>query len=269
MSYKTIKYGIERNVLILRLNRPERMNAVNEEMYSEITDLLQKYHDENEVRAVILTGSVRIKDGLEKQAFCAGADLKKHSAGERSHAQKRAYIELAHATTGLLYRYSKPIIAAVNGPARGAGAEMAFSCDFIIMSNEATIAFPETGLGTFVGGGVTHHLPRSIGLMKAKELIYTGKVIDADAAVELGVALYSFPIVSFMDQVMEFAAQIASKGPISIAMAKKHLQRNPAIELETALQLETDAILACMDTEDWHEGIKAYNEGRSPEYRGK
>jgi len=269
MNYSTIRHEIDHGILILRLNRPERMNAVNEEMYTEIAHLLQKYREDNDVRVVILTGSIRIKDGIEKQAFCAGADLKKHSSGERSHAQKRKYIEQAHETTRLLYRYPKPVIAAVNGPARGAGAEMALACDFIIMSDEATIAFPETGLGTFVGGGVTLHLPRIVGLMKARELIYTGRVVDAAAAVDLGLALYSYPIATFMANVREFAAGIARKAPISIAMAKKYLQGSAMLGLEAVLQLEADAILACMDTEDWQEGVNAFAQKRNPVYKGR
>ncbi len=269
MSYSTIKYELNDGILILRLNRPERMNAVNEEMYSEISHLLQKYREDQGIRVVLLTGSVRIRDGTEKQAFCAGADLKKHSTGERTHAQKRKYIEEAHETTRLLYRYPKPVIAAVNGPARGAGAEMALSCDFIIMSDKASIAFPETGLGTFVGGGVTLHLPRTLGLMKAKELVYTGRVLDGPEAVGLGMALYCYPMAVFMEKVMEFAAGIARKAPIPTAMAKKHLQQSYALDLETVLQLESDAILACMDTEDWQEGIEAFAEKRNPVYRGR
>lgn len=269
MDYSTIKYEITEGILVLRLNRPERMNAVNEEMYSEISHLLQRYREDEAVRVVVLTGSVRIKDGIEKQAFCAGADLKKHSAGERTHAQKRKYIELAHETTRLLYRYPRPVIAAVNGPARGAGAEMALSCDFMMMSDKASIAFPETGLGTFVGGGVTLHLPRTVGLMKAKELIYTGRVLDGEAAVSMGIALSACPMAEFMDRVMEFAAGIARQAPIPIAMAKKHLQGSSVLDLETVLQLETDAILACMDTEDWQEGINAFTEKRKPVYRGR
>ncbi len=269
MDYSTIKYELKDGILTLRLNRPERMNAVNEEMYFELTDLLQKHCEDGDVRVVILTGSVRVKNGKEKQAFCAGADLKKHSAGERTHAQKRQYIEQAHETTRLLYRYPKPVIAAVNGPARGAGSEMAFACDFIVMSEQASIAFPETSLGTFVGGGVTLHLPRIVGLMKAKELIYTGRVLDAGAAVQLGIALYAYSMDVFMDRVMELAADIAAKAPLSITMAKKHLQRSNLLDLETVLQLEADGILSCMDTEDWQEGVNAFAEGRKPLYRGK
>lgn len=269
MNYSAIKYELKDGILILRLNRPERMNAVNEEMYSEITHLLLEYRESDDVRVIILTGSFRIKDGIEKQAFCAGADLKKHSTGERTHAQKRNYIEQAHAATRLLNEYPRPIIAALNGPARGAGAELALACDFMIMSDEASIAFPETGLGTFVGGGVTQHLPRTIGLMKARELIYTGRVLDGAAAVELGIAISSYPISTFMDNVMEFAAAIARKAPIPIAMAKKHLQKAAKLDLETVLQLEADAILACMDTEDWQEGVDAFAEKRNPLYRGR
>jgi enoyl-CoA hydratase len=269
MGDSTVKHERDRGTLVLRLNRPERMNAVNEEMYQEMMELLHTYQDDPQVRAVILTGSVRIKEGAAKQAFCAGADLKKHGAGERTHAQKRKYIELAHEVTRLLYRYPKPVIAAVNGPARGAGAEMALACDFIIMSDEASIAFPETGLGTFVGGGVTLHLPRLVGLMKAKELIYTGRILDAAAAVDLGIALYSRPMDVFMDSVKEFAAGIAQKAPLPIKMAKKFLQDSPGLELETVLQLEADAILACMDTEDWQEGIDAFAQKRNPVYRGR
>ena len=269
MNYSAIKYEINEGMLILRLNRPERMNAVSEEMYLEIADLLQRYREDDTVRVVILTGSVRIKDGVEKQAFCAGADLKKHSTGERTHAQKRNYIEQGHETTRLLYSYPKPIIAAVNGPARGAGAELAFACDFMIMSDTATIAFPETGLGTFVGGGVTLHLPRIVGLMKAKELIYTGRALDGAAAVAMGIALYSYPMATFMENVMAFAAGIARKAPISIAMAKKHLQRSGKLDLETVLQLEADAILACMDTEDWQEGVDSFAQKRNPLYKGR
>lgn len=269
MHYSTIRHDITGGILILRLNRPERMNAVNEEMYAEIIDLLQKFREDAAVRVIVLTGSVRIKDGVEKQAFCAGADLKKHSTGERTHAQKRKYIEQAHEAARLLHRYPRPVIAAVNGPARGAGAELALACDFMIMSDTASIAFPETGLGTFVGGGVTLHLPRTVGLMKAKELIYTGRVLDAAAAVELGIALRAYPMAEFMDQVMEFAAAIAGKAPIAMAMAKKHLQGSALLDLETVLQLEADAILACMDTDDWHEGVASFAQKRNPVYRGK
>lgn len=269
MSYNTIQFSMEDAAGIIRLNRPERMNAVIEEMYIEIHDVIQKTKDDKRLRVLILTGSVLKRDGMEKQAFCAGADLKKHGEGERTHAQKRAYISLAHNTTKEIYEYPKPTIASINGPARGAGTEMALNCDFILIAETATMAFPETGLGTFVGGGVTRHLPVLVGLAKAKELVYTGRIIDGRDAVEMGLATKCFPIESLWEESIKLAKTLSEKAPVSMQLAKRHLQGASSLDLGTVLDLETDAILSCMDTEDWHEGVKAFAEKRKPVYRGK
>jgi enoyl-CoA hydratase len=269
MRYETIAYDKEDGVGILRLSRPERMNAVIEEMYLEIQQVLEEARRGEEVRALILTGSVLKKGKVKKQAFCAGADLKVHAKGKRTHARKRRYILLAHETTRRLHEFEKPVIAAVNGPARGAGTEMALGCDFIFMARDATLAFPETGLGTFVGGGVTYHLPRIVGLARAKELIYSGRVLDGRAAVELGIALRCYPQADLMRETVAFAKHLAAKAPLSMRLAKVRLQQSPALDLETVLHLEAEAILSCMDTEDWQEGIRAFNEKRAPDYRGR
>ena len=269
MNYDTIQFLRHGYIGIIRLNRPERMNAVIEEMYLEIQDVLELARSDESIRVLILTGSVLKRGDVEKQAFCAGADLKKHASGERTHAQKREYILLAHETTKRIYEFPKPIIAAVNGPARGAGSEMAMNCDFVFMAEEATIAFPETGLGTFVGGGVTYHLPRIVGLIRAKELVYSGRVIDGKTAVELGLALKCFPITELLKETKAFAEALAGRAPVSMSLAKKRLQQSPALDIETVVHLEAEAILTCMDTEDWHEGIRSFNEKRKPEYKGK
>lgn len=269
MAYNTIRYVKEDQVGIIQLNRPERMNAVIEEMYIEIQTVLNDARGDDNIRTLILTGSVLKKGEIEKQAFCAGADLKKHAGGERTHQQKREYITLAHDTTGMLYTFPKPVIAAVNGPARGAGAEMALSCDFIFMAAEASIGFPETSLGTFVGGGVTAHLPRIVGQARAKELVYTGKILDGRAALESGLALKTFPVKALLEEAKIFALSLAGNAPLSMALAKKRLQGSTVLDLETVLLLETDGILSCMDTEDWHEGIQAFNEKRKPVFKGR
>jgi len=269
MDYSTIRFLKEDRVGILMLNRPDRMNAVIEEMYLEIQDALREAEHDDDIRVLILTGSVRVRDGVEKQAFCAGADLKKHSTGERTHAQKREYILLAHETTRRMYVFPKPIIAAINGPARGAGTEMALNCDFICMAEEASMAFPETGLGTFVGGGATWHLPRIIGLAKAKELVYTGRAVDGREAVDLGLALKAFPVARLMDETKTLARFIAEKAPLSIKFAKQRLQQSPALDIETVIHLEAEAILHCMDTEDWLEGVRSFAEKRKPVYTGR
>jgi enoyl-CoA hydratase len=245
------------------------MNAVTEEMYGEIQDVLKKVEKDEHIRVLVITGSVLKKDHREKQAFCAGADLKEHSSGKRNTMQKRKYILLAHETTHKIYDFPKPIIASVNGPARGAGAEMALNCDFIIMADTATIAFPEVGLGTFVGGGVTSHLPSTIGIMKAKDLIYTGKILDGNSAVKLGLALVSVPVENLQETSHRFAVRLSEQAPVSLRLAKKRLQNSKLQDVKSTLMHETDAILSCMETEDWHEGIKAFMEKRKPVYKGK
>ncbi len=269
MSYETIELLFEGAVGIIRLNRPERMNAVIEEMYLEIRDALGRMRDDREIRCLILTGSILRKDGVEKPAFCAGADLKAHSSGARGPDERRAYIRLAHDTTREIHELPKPVIAAVNGPARGAGAELALACDLVLIADEATLAFPETALGTSVGGGVTQILPRLVGPARAKELIYTGRVLDGPAAVEAGLALASCPGTELFDAALRLAGEITEKAPLSIEWAKKLLRSSPGMEIAEALDAETEAILDCMDSEDWKEGVRAFGEKRPPKFRGR
>jgi enoyl-CoA hydratase len=269
MSYRTIIFSKDESVGIIKLNRPERMNAVIEEMYLEIQDVLESCMNDNSLRAIILTGTVLIKNDTEKQAFCAGADLKEHSEGKRTIDDKRNYITLAHETTKRIYEFPKPVIAAINGPARGAGVEMALNCDFLFIAEEASLAFPEIGLGTFVGGGVTQHLQRIIGISRAKELIFSGRVIGGPEAVEMGLALRCYPVSTLLEEAVEFGKNLAEKAPISISMAKKYIHESAFKALDDVLKNETDAILSCMETEDWQEGIDAFAEKRKPLYRGK
>ncbi len=269
MDFTTIKYQHSDGIGIITLNRPERMNAVIEEMYLEIKEALLTAREDVNIRALIIAGSSIMKNGKLKQAFCAGADLKKHSSGERTSEEKRHYITLAHETCRLIYEFPKPVIAKVNGPARGAGAEMALSCDFILMAADATIAFPETSLGTCVGGGVSKHLTAIAGMAKAKELIYTGRVLDGQAAVLAGIALESLPMDKLNERTMQFSCDLVKKAPISMKLVKSLIQESPGHDVKTALGNETEAILECMKTEDWHEGIKAFNEKRQPVYKGK
>ncbi len=268
MDFTTIKYHSSDGIGIITLNRPERMNAVIEEMYQEIKEALQAAHEDLDVRVLIISGSSFIKNGTLKQAFCAGADLKKHSAGERSPEEKRAYITLAHDTCRLIYEFPKPVIAKVNGPARGAGAEMALSCDFIIIADGATIAFPETGLGTCIGGGVSKHLTAVAGMAKAKELIYTGRILDGHAAVKSGIAIESWPDEKLDEETIKLARELSQKAPASMRLVKKLIHESTSADTKTALKNETEAILECMKTTDWHEGLLAFSEKRQPVYKG-
>lgn len=254
---------------IIRLNRPGRMNAVNETMYQEILDALSRSESDPDIRVILITGSVYRKDNRQKQAFCAGADLKEHASGRRGLSDRKKYISLAHRTTRSVYEFPKPIIAVINGPARGAGAELALNCDFLIMADSASIAFSETGLGTMVGGGITRHLPALIGLNRAKALIYTGTVVQGPEAVEMGLALRSCSIEDLMPLAMNLARELADKAPLSLKLAKKMLQENGLLNLQTVLKKETESILNCMETADWHEGIRSFMEKRKPIFRGR
>jgi enoyl-CoA hydratase len=269
MSYETVELLIDEPLATIKLNRPERMNAVIEEMYVEIQDVLARTGAEDGIRCLVLTGSILERSGVNKQAFCAGADLKKHASGERSATEREEYIRLAHETIRKIVEFPKPVLAAVNGPARGAGTEMALACDLLLMAEDATLGLPETGLGTFVGGGVTHLLPRLIGLAKAKELVFTGRVIDGRTAFELGLAIRCCPLGQLMEQTRALALEISEKAPLSIAFAKELLQRCPGEDFETTLEREAKAILACMDSLDWHEGHAAFNEKRKPKFSGR
>ena len=268
MKYTTIEYMQENNIGFIKLNRPTRMNAVIEEMYIEIQEALKAAEADAAVRAVVLTGSVLKKKGMVKQAFCAGADLKKHAEGDRTEAQKRNYIMLGQYATKALYEFPKPTIAAINGPARGAGVEMALNCDFVFMAHDATLALTETSLGTFVGGAVTYNLVRMVGLQAAKEIVYAGTVIDGKKAVELGLALRTYPIEELFAQAKAFAELLAARAPISLRWAKKRLQQMYGFDHDAVLLLEADAIFSCMNTADWHEGIQSFKEGRTPEFKG-
>jgi enoyl-CoA hydratase len=269
MDYQSIILLTEGHVATVRLNRPERMNAVSEEMYLELQDVLRRMLHDPDIRCLILTGSVLKRDGAEKQAFCAGADLKRHSTGERSPTQRRDYIKIAHDTAQMIYEFPKPVIAAVNGPARGAGTELALVCDLLLIAREATLGLPEAGLGTFVGGGITHLLPRLVGLARAKELVFTGRVVDGETAVALGMALACHPVARLLGEAQALAIEIAEKAPIPIAIAKGYLQRSPALSMATVLELEAEAILDCMESEDWKEGLTAFSEKRAAKFVGR
>ncbi|HUU02943.1 MAG TPA: enoyl-CoA hydratase/isomerase family protein [Myxococcota bacterium] len=269
MNLETVVYETDERVGVIRLNRPTRMNAVIEQMYLDLQTVLDEVAKDPDVRVAILTGTALRRDGKVKQAFCAGADLKEHAAGKRTARQQREYIMLAHETTRRLHDLGKPVIAAVNGPARGAGSELALNCDFLFMADEASLAFTETGLGTFVGGGVTRHLTLLTGMQTAKYLVYSGKVLSGREAVAAGLALRSIPIDSLLQESMSFARRLAKRAPISMAFAKNLIQAAPGRDLRTVLLAEAEAILACMNTEDWHEGIASFAEKREPVFEGK
>ena len=261
MNLETILYKKSDGVAEIRFNRPHRMNAVIKAFYDELQIALDDAEQDLSVRTVILTG--------EGRAFCVGADMKEHGSGSRTPFQRRQYLHGEQEVCRRIFSLPKPVIAAVNGYALGAGAEMAIASDFILMADTAQIGLPEISIGTFLGGGVTHLLPQLIGLAKARELVFLGDRLDGNQAHAIGLATRVFPAASFMNEVYGFAAHLAEKAPISMALAKQQLNHGTIRGMDAALVAELEGMTFCTTTRDWQEGVDAFAEKRKPVFRGE
>jgi len=261
MNLETIIYKKSGGVAEIRFNRPHRMNAVIKAFYDELQTVLSDAEQDVSVRTIILTG--------EGRAFCVGADMKEHGSGTRTAYQRRQYLRGEQEVCRRIYSLSKPVIAAVNGYALGAGAELAIASDFILMADTAQIGLPEISIGTFLGGGVTHLLPQLVGLVKARELIFLGDRIDGNQAHAIGLATRVFPAATFMEEVYIFAARLAEKAPFSMALAKEQLNHGIVRGMDAALVAELEGMTFCTTTSDWQEGVDAFAEKRKPVFTGK
>ena len=260
MQTATVLYQSNDGIAEIRLNRPQRLNAVTQQLYEELNSALGRAEADGEVRVVLLTG--------EGRAFCVGADLKEHKAGRTAY-DRRQYLHGEQIVCKRLMQLSKPVVAAVNGFALGAGAEMAIASDFVLMAASAQIGLPEISIGTFLGGGVTYLLPRLVGLAKARELVFLGERINGEEAVRIGLANRVLPDEGFLDAAREFARKIASKAPLSMQLAKKQLNTAAENTLDAALTAELEGMMFVGTTEDWQEGIDAFAEKRSPIFKGR
>ncbi len=247
-------------VAVLTLNRPDRLNAVSPDLYRELRAALEDIESDNEVRAIVLTGAGR--------GFCVGADLKSHSEGPMSAEERHEYIGLAQTVNAGLQYSRVPVVAAVNGHAIGAGLELALSADFVVVAEDAKLRLPEVSLGTFVGGGVTYRLPQRVGDLRARELILAGDFFSGAEAVPMGLANRALPADEVLEVALALATKLAASAPLSMAHAKRLLNRSADMTGEDALAEEADALDAIMETEDWAEGVRAFAEKRPPRFSG-
>lgn len=247
-------------VTTLTLNRPDRLNAVTEAMYEGLIAGLGVAGSDPGVRAVVLTGSGR--------GFCVGADLKGHGEQQRQAGQKRAYVELGQRAAAAILDCPRPVVAAVNGHAVGAGLELAMACDLIVVASEAKLRLPELGLGTFVGGGTTFTLVQRVGMTRAKQLLLLGQFFSGADAAMWSLCNEALPAVEVLDRAMALATELAKKAPVSVGLAKRLLQQAGCQSVTEAMAEEAEALLACMETRDWQEGIDAFGERREPRFRG-
>ncbi|MFD2189618.1 enoyl-CoA hydratase/isomerase family protein [Pistricoccus aurantiacus] len=260
MTYETLIVTSHPGVVEIHLNRPERLNAVIEQLYQELLQALAAAEADSEVRAVILTGAGR--------AFCVGADMKAHGSADRSLYQRRQYLQLGNDVCEAIQNLKIPVVAAVNGYALGAGAEMAVSCDFLLMAEGAQLGFPEISIGTCVGGGVSKLLPQLVGLAQARRLLYTGVKLRGDEAAAIGLALESMPLADLPDRARELASELARQAPVSMALLKRLVNRGGHTDMDAQLQQELDAVFTCSTTADWQEGVDAFAQKRPPRFKG-
>ncbi len=248
-------------LLILTLNRPHRLNAVNVRLYEGLVCELKGAEADSGIRCVILTGRGR--------AFCAGADLKEHRDREMTVEERRHYTAVAQGANHLIQTIGTPVVAAVNGHAIGAGLELALSADFAIVAEDARLRLPEIALGTFVGGGAVYTLSNRVGVAKAREIIFLGDFFSGADAADMGVVNRAVPAHDVLSEATRLARRLARRAPIPLAAAKQLI--GPAAEMsrEEAMEREKAALEAIFKTSDWREGLAAFHEKRAPNFEGR
>ena len=258
MEYNNLIIEIEDGIATLTINRPKTLNALNTDMLRELSRAFDELEGNPKVNVAILTGAGK--------AFVAGADISEMR--DKNAVEGREFGLLGQSVFTKVENLSKPVIAAVNGYALGGGTELALSCDMIYASEKAKFGQPEVGLGVTPGFGGTQRLPRRVGLAMAKELIFTGRIIGAEEALRIGLANKVVPQDSLLEEVTGLAKEIASKGQVSVRLAKAVMNRGMDTDINSALMLEADAFGLCFSTADQKEGMTAFLEKRKPQFRG-
>jgi len=259
MEYKNILVEKEEGIALIKINRPKALNAINREVLNELINVFQELGEDESIKVIILSG--------EGKAFVAGADIKEMI--NMSPTEARKFSETGHNLMGIMEKLGKPIIAAVNGFALGGGMEIAMACDFILASENAKLGQPEINLGVIPGFGGTQRLSRLVGKARAKELIFTGEMISAQEAKELGIVNKVFPSEEFLTEVKKVAAQIASKGALSLSLAKTAIDSGYNVDLASGCRIEQDLFALCFSHSDQKEGMSAFLEKRKPKFTSK
>jgi enoyl-CoA hydratase len=247
-------------VALVTLDRPDSLNALNRELLEQLRDRLAELAADAEVRSLVLTGA-------GERAFAAGADIKEMQS--MSVEEARAWGHLGHECGRLLETMSKPTIAAVNGFALGGGCELALACDVRLASTAAKLGQPEVTIGIIPGWGGTQRLARAVGIGPAKELVFTGRIVEADEALRIGLVNALFPPDELLDRALELAASLAAKSPLVLAAAKELTNRCLQGDLSAGLDDEAERFAQLFASEDQSEGMRAFIEKRTPRFTGR
>ena len=258
MAYETINTDIEDHVGVIRLNRPDAMNALSSQLLGELASELKSMQANDEVRCIIITGS--------EKAFAAGADIKEMS--EKSFVDMFTEDFFGNEVAEL-QRCRKPIIAAVAGYALGGGCELAMMCDFIIAADNAKFGQPEINLGVIAGIGGTQRLTRFVGKSKSMDMHLTGRFMDAEEAERSGLVSRVVPAKELMDVAKDAAGKIAEKSQISVMAAKEAVNRSYETTLAEGVLYERRLFHSLFATDDQSEGMAAFADKRSPKFRDR
>ena len=260
MGFENILYEVKDGILYLTLNRPEVRNALSPEMWNDIRTATQLAREDERVKVVIVSGA-------GDKALASGADIKE--------IHDRDYLKMLLATASVslkdLEDLYKPVICAVNGFALGGGCELAMSCDIRIATRRSKFGQPEVGLGIMPGAGGTQRLSRLVGLAKAKELIFTGRIIGAEEAMSIGLVnkVTDDDRDSLMQAAEEMARQIMAKGPMAVNLAKLSINLGHETDINTGLMIERLAQTIAFSTQDRKEGTAAFLEKRPADFQGR
>ena len=258
MAYETIIVEVSDHVALIKLNRPDALNALSSELLKELADAVQAAEANDAVRVMVITGS--------EKAFAAGADIKEMS--EKSFVEVYAGDMFGPETT-VLSNARKPIIAAVSGYALGGGCELAMMCDFIIAADNAKFGQPEINLGVIPGIGGTQRLTRFVGKSKAMEMILTGRFMDAEEAERSGLVSRVVPSKELLEEVMMTAGKIAEKSSLAAMAAKETVNVAYETTMNEGIRFERRLFAGLFASEDQTEGMAAFAEKRTPKFKGK
>ncbi len=266
MSYEEILYEVDDRVATITLNRPETLNAFTNVMIQEWTDALQRAQRDDDVWVVVVTGAGR--------GFCSGGNVNgfANNADQEApplHSQRDRMRHGVHQVPRTVAQLDKPYIAAVNGPAAGAGMDMASMADIRIASDRAKFVMSYVNMGLVTGDGGAYFLPRIVGVAKAYELMWSGEPFDAQEALRIGYVNHVVPQEEFSQFVKAYAGKIATKPPVAVQLIKRAVRKGLTTDLDTTLDYLEWAMLICRSTEDAKEGPRAWREKRPPVFTGR
>ncbi|MDH5382511.1 MAG: enoyl-CoA hydratase-related protein [Cyclobacteriaceae bacterium] len=257
MEHILLEKQVRPHVSLIRLNRPQQLNALNLQLMSELRDTIQELDQDQDTHVIVVTG--------DEKAFAAGADIKQMEGKSSVDMLKIDQFN----TWDQIRKTKKPIIAAVSGFALGGGCELAMTCDMIIASESAKFGQPEIKIGTMPGAGGTQRLTRALGKAKAMELVLTGDFLSAEEALSRGLVNKIVPVEIYLEEAFELAARIAAMPPISVQLAKESVNQAFEVGLSQGLVFERKNFYLTFSTEDQKEGMNAFIEKRKPNFRGK